>query len=192
MKAKKLSKHAGLAVSLESAKAHLKVDDATEDDLITLDIYAAAAVAEQRTGRVFIQETWEVLLPALDGDIGLAHVPVSAVLSVQYYDADNALQTLSDSVYELHQDERAGSAHIALKFGQVWPSTYPRDDAVKITYTAGYGTSEASIPQNARLWILMHVGTAYRMRESVAAGFNVSDLPSRYHDALLDSLKVYK
>jgi hypothetical protein len=73
-----------------------------------------------------------------------------------------------------------------------WPATAASANAVRVRFTVGYGADAAAVPAQARQWMLMHLGTAYRMRESMAAGFTVTELPNRYHDALLDGLRVYR
>jgi hypothetical protein len=64
-------------------------------------------------------------------------------------------------------------------------------NAVRVRFLCGYGDTAAAVPENARLWILMQVGAAYKHRESVATGVSVAELPNRFHDALLDPLRVW-
>lgn len=181
------------AVSLASAKIHLKVDDSSEDAWISAAIAAAVAVSEQKTGRVWITQTWEAVyddFPLASMDLGKA--PVQSIVSIKYIDVNGTEQTIDSAYYVLDKDQNGGYGYVLPLLGYDWPTTAGGVNSVRIRFTAGYGATEADVPENARLWMLMHVGTAYRMRESVAGGFNVTDLPSRYHDALLDPLKVYK
>jgi hypothetical protein len=68
--------------------------------------------------------------------IRLLRPDLLALTSVQYYDTNNALQTLDPTLYLVHSDEQA--ATIELLIGNFWPPTYLREDAVQIAYDAGY------------------------------------------------------
>jgi hypothetical protein len=86
--------------------------------------------------------------------------PVSAVNSVQYYDAPtNTLQTMSGSDYYFLSPTFL-PAFIAPK--TQWPATYVRPDAVQITYTVGWSTLPAIVKDAVR----SIVATKYRYRES--------------------------
>jgi hypothetical protein len=56
--------------------------------------------------------------------------------SVQYYDQANTLQTLDPTWYIVHSDQEP--ATIELLEGYFWPVLYIREDAVQLTYDAGY------------------------------------------------------
>ena len=85
-------------LSLSEAKAHLRVDVADEDALITALITAARQYIEARTGRMLPQRNFVVELDGFpDGgaDIVLPFPPVTAVASVSYFDTLGATQTLA-------------------------------------------------------------------------------------------------
>lgn len=110
--------------------------------------------------------TEEVVGPA----ISLWKPPIIAVDSVTYYDTSNVLQTLSAASYFTTSDTLL--ATIQPVDGYFWPDTYPRADAVNVTYRSGYlddtgsptpSTEElrAAVPAELRQAIKICVQLAY-------------------------------
>jgi uncharacterized phiE125 gp8 family phage protein len=176
------------ALSLSTAKAHLRVTDTADDVLIGSLIDSAADLAEHLTGRTLIERERTHRVAAFGARIALPGAPVSAVASVQYLNAAGALITLAADQYALESGDDWPALVPAL--GVTWPEVQPgRADAVRITYTAGYGDTEADVPAAIRQWMLLCIGTWYNLRESVATG-TVAELPRGAWDALLDAYCV--
>lgn len=66
---------------------------------------------------------------------------------------------------------------------QVWPGSYHREDAVSVTYVAGYGNADA-VPAPIKAAILLIVGHLYENREASTVGVSAELLPMAV-DALL-------
>ena len=153
-------------VTTSEAKDHLRVDITDDDTLIGNLVTAAREWAENYTGQSFIQRTYRADLPGFYDTVVLPHQPIIAISSVTYWDtaSPSAQQTLSSAVYSLVNDV------VRRNQGQSWESTYPRADAVQITYTAGWldqsSPRAANIPQAVKQAILLMVGTLYEHRES--------------------------
>lgn len=172
-----------LPVSLETMKAHLSVDHTDHDALI--DGYIASAVShiEGQYGLALVTQTlaWETdCFGGLRG-IELPRRPVQEVVSVEYYAPnETTLTTLAESAY-LHVGHR-----IKLAAGASWPSVYSRDDAVTVTFTAGFGdaadiaANQAAIPHA----IMMMVGHWYANRETVVLGAAAVEMPMAAKDLL--------
>jgi uncharacterized phiE125 gp8 family phage protein len=144
-------------VSLAEAKAHLRVDHGDQDDLITAQINAATTYFDGYTGilgRALVTQTWRQDFGGFADRLPLPVSPVSAVVSVSYFDAGNVQQTLEASVCNLFADARG--AYVALQPGKSWPATFRRVDAISITFTVGYGAA-ASVPEPIRQAILLIV-----------------------------------
>jgi uncharacterized phiE125 gp8 family phage protein len=177
-------------ISLEEAKAHLRVEISDDDILITAMIVAAREAAEAATRRALMPQTWELALPAFPGcadefKIRLPKAPLASVASLKYVDADGALLPMDSGDYML--DEHSQPAEIVPAFGTSWPSTRGQPNAVLVRYDAGYADA-ASVPGQIKAWMLLRIGMLYENRESVT-GMTLTELP--FVDRMLDAYKVW-
>jgi uncharacterized phiE125 gp8 family phage protein len=151
-------------VSLDEAKAHLRVDSADEDALIEALVEAAQAHVEQYTGLYLAEQT--VKLRAWGFDLGASRLPagpVSEVTSITYTDIDGTVQTLSPDLYVAIL--YGLSPMISPAWGQCWPAHRCFPGSVVVTVTAGFADDECPAP--IRQAILMIVGDLYANREAV-------------------------
>lgn len=168
-------------VTLAEAKAHLRVDIADDDALISSLITAARGQLEGDTRRAFVTQTWDYTLgsfpPARKLDLPLP--PLASVTSITYKDAEGNVSTFPSANYVVDTSEVFG--RIVLKDGYTWPSTilWPAA-AVTVRFVAGYGTA-AAVPQTAKQALLLLVGHWYENRETViAAGVLAREVPMAY------------
>lgn len=157
------------AVDLATATAQCKQTTGVDVDLITQAYKAAQKIVQDKSGRVLTQETRQMSLSRFWGRLWLPGAPASLTF-IKYYDTSNVLQTLSSSVYTLPAFHEP--ALIKLADGQVWPSTYQRDDAVQLEWVSGYAdaaTAAAQHPQLVRA-ILMLIGHFDANREAILTG----------------------
>ena len=165
-------------VSLAEAKAQCRVDDSDSDVLITALIKAATDHLDGYSGvlgRALITQTWAV---DFGGFSELMRLPVGnllAVSSITYYDSANVQQTLSASVYAAHNDHFGPL--LITKPDQQWPTTYARPDAVRVTWTAGYGATSAAVPAAIKQAALLLIGHWYDNRAAVNVGAAVAEVP---------------
>lgn len=150
-------------VSLAEAKQHLRVEhDAENDYLPTLVATAEALVAGRDgwTGRALNAQTWKLILPGFPYDpcIRIPLPPLASVTHVNYYDADNALQTFSSANYVVSIDDTPGKVELLATVG--WPSTYARVDAVEVQFVCGYST----VPAPIKHAVLVTLAALYRNR----------------------------
>ena len=82
-------------VSLEEAKAQLRVMHTSEDTLISRLISAATRHIERIVDLSLTTRTYRLTLDAFSDYIELPRGPVQSVTSVQYVDADGETQTVS-------------------------------------------------------------------------------------------------
>ena len=176
-----------LPVTLAEAKAHLRIDHADEDALITALIETATAGAEHETGRALMAQTWEIALDAFPDAVELTRTPVQSITSVTYANADGAQTVLSDALYSLDAADEFGWAYVVPAYAGAWPETRDEINAVKVRYVAGYADAE-SVPAAIKSWILLQVGAMYAHRESDVIG-QVQRLG--FVDALLHRYRVY-
>ena len=166
-------------VSLVEAKAHLRVDIADDDTLISSLISAATDFCEMYTQRSLVTRTYRADLPGFwRGQLPMR--PIIAISSYKYYDTSSpeALTTWAASNYQLvsgilHYTEAAS-----------FPSWAYRADAIQITYTAGYAPTSSpevaaeSVPTAIKSAILMIIGDLYENRESKITGLMQTNNPT--------------
>lgn len=161
-------------ITLTEAKLHLKMDDiTTDDDLITSLIKAARMSCESYCNMGFISQVWEYGMDKFHC-VDLNKYPCSAV-AVTYYDTNNALQTLSTSVYDV--DLNNSPVRIRLAYNQTWPDTYKKLNAVKVSATIGWANA-AAVPDDIKAAIKLMLGHLYANREAVVVGRIATDLPN--------------
>lgn len=158
-------------VTLAEAKVQLRVDGTDEDSLIQSLCKAADQIAENKTGRAFMQSTYEYIADTWDEEIIIYPAPLVSVESVKYYDSDNVEQTLAADQYVVSVKPIPG----VIKFLSM-PSLYDRRDAVTITYKVGYGAAAAdvaaqrsAIPEDVKSWVKINLTTLYENRQMFTA-----------------------
>lgn len=157
------------AISLEDMKGFLRIDGTADDDEITAYIATATEAVKQYLRRAVLTET---LVFKADGftepggddrllalgpgvhtaskpyvlggaeTLDLPFPPLQSVTSVVTYDRGNSASTLSDTKYQVDLQ----SGRIYLNEGEVWPSNLRAQDAVRVTYVAGYGSGSIPAP----------------------------------------------
>ena len=175
-------------VSLAEAKHHLRVDFPDDDALIAAIIAAARQHAEMLTRRQFITARWKFVLDRFPAHaVTLPRSPLQSVVSIDYLDTGNALQTVPPSDYTV--DAACEPARITPVFGATWPVTLPQIAAVSVLFDAGYGTA-ADVPEGIKAWIKLRVGSLYEHREDFAlvSRGRIEALP--FVDGLLDPYRV--
>lgn len=180
-----------LPVSLEEAKAHLRIDHADEDTLLLALIETATAGAEHETGRALMAQTLEIALDAFPAAIEMTRTPVQSITSITYANSEGAQTVLSNVFYALDAADEFGWAYVVPAYDGAWPETRDEINAVKVRYVAGYA-SAAEVPAAIKSWILLQVGALYENRESEAVKLGRgSALKLGFVDALLARYKVY-
>jgi len=158
-------------VTLDEAKAHLRVDGTAEDALITALIQAAREHVESQTGRALITQTWDGTLDSFParGAIVLPKPPLVSVTSVKHIDAAGAEQTMNPSDYSVEKPAgpHAQEGRILLGYGKSWPSTRCQSNAVTIRFEAGYGAAD-KVPAALKAAMLLAIGDLYQNRERQA------------------------
>lgn len=177
-------------ISLEDAKAHLRVVHADEDDLILAYVAAATGHIDGPygwLGRAIGVQTLEMRLPAFGtcGWIALPYRPAIEIVSVKYVDEAGDSVTLDGSQYDLS----GGMLRPA------WPSSFPTaawrgaaGETVQIQWKAGH----AELPPAIRAAILLMVGDLYANRETTVVGTGAASIPmSTTVENLLSPFRVF-
>jgi uncharacterized phiE125 gp8 family phage protein len=173
-------------LTLAEVKSDLKIDDTEHDALISRLIRAARLACEGETQRTLLQTTWELQEDAFPSALKLYYPRVIAIESLKYVDPDGNLLTLATQDYQL--DSTLEPGWVVPAFDAEWPDTRAEPNAVRARYTAGYGTEATSVPEDLRLWILLHVGHFYENRQAATAA-QLHVLP--LWNSLLDPYRIW-
>lgn len=156
------------------AKAYLRLNDDSEQSLVTSLISAARGIVEGQTWRPLISQVWATQLDFNEVNTSVIRInkaPVISVDTVTYYDSNNALQTLSATNWE--SDIYGSPARVRLKTP---PIVYERMNALQINFTAGYANA-AAVPNDIKTALYMIIGHLYEVRMEVAIGNIVQEIP---------------
>lgn len=167
---------AEMPVSLEQAKAHLRVDHDEDDELIETAIAAAVGHLDGYggiLGRALMPQEWcefASFWPASRA-IELRLAPVLDIVEIRSRDSDGTETVLDESAYRLLAP---ASSRPVLLFGVdvALPSLTSAPDALSVTYRAGYEDAEGNpaVPPQLISAIKLMVGDLYRYPETVAQG----------------------
>ena len=177
-------------ISLDEAKAHLRVDHSEEDLLIERLVTAARRTVERWEWRTHYTTTYTLYLDAFDTEDGIIYLPrppLQSITSVKYYDPDDTLQTWASSNYEVDTSMHPGRLRPVSTV--TWPTTDDRLNAVEIEYVAGY-TTAALVPANTRAAILLLVDHYFNNR-GVMTTIQESE-PPEHMLGLLDRCKDHR
>lgn len=174
---------ASTPISLTEAKRHLRLgtpgaeaDYTDEDSLLTMLVDAVTGHLDGYSGilgRALVTQTWTQDWNDWPLDLmRLPLAPVSAITSITYYDTTNQSQTLSSANYSLLADDQSPAAVWA--FNATLPAVYDREDAIRITFVAGYGAASA-VPAAIKAAMLLMVADLYENREPVVIGQAVNE-----------------
>ncbi|MBR0695952.1 head-tail connector protein [Bradyrhizobium lablabi] len=154
-------------VTLDEAKAHLRVDHDDDDDTIKGFIAATTLAAQNNVQRRFVTQTVEwVLQHWCRGRILLPIAPVAknGVISIKFIDPAGVEQTLPSAQYVV---QTAGeSVRIIPPIGAIWPLVkHDAPEPIVIRFTVGQGADE--VPANVKTAIKLILGHLYENRENV-------------------------
>jgi uncharacterized phiE125 gp8 family phage protein len=152
-------------VTIAEAKAQLSIgasDDSHDIELASM-IAAAREEWERDTSIALITRTLEHRLPQFLSVIQLSVRPVITVSSIKYMDSDGAEQTLSAAYYYLDGDQ------IRFLNTFIQPTIQDRSEAVRITYTAGYGAASTACPELDRMAIKLSLANRFENRDMIVS-----------------------
>jgi len=132
-----------LATATEAIKQHLRVALLTETFVLKADGFAYADADERliALGAGIHTGSRPYLLGGGD-TLDIPFPPLQSVTSVVTYDRGNNASTYDASNYQVDLQ----SGRIYLNEGSVWPSDLRAQDAVQVTYVAGYGSGSIPAP----------------------------------------------
>lgn len=175
-------------ITLEEAKAYLRVDFADDDPLIGALAVAARRAIEAHSHRVMIATTfdWQTdgfplgggyfnrflrgmvgdpnWFPTNAGILQLPRVPAYSLVSITYLDTAGNTQTADLSNFTL---KGPAPAELAPRYGFLWPVTLPQIGAVTIRFVAGEPDA-STVPDDVKIAMKMLLSLWYENRTPIA------------------------
>lgn len=164
-------------VTVAEAKSHLRVDTSDDDAYIGTLITAAREWTESYLSRALIHQRLTMTLESFPVDEDEVYLPMppmatagtTTAVSVTYTLQSGATATLSTATYRVSRYSTPGE--IQTIYGGTWPANQIQDEnAISVTWWAGYGATGSSVPASIRHAILMLVGYWYENRSTVLVG----------------------
>jgi uncharacterized phiE125 gp8 family phage protein len=158
----------------------LKLDGGHDAAYVDLCIAAARRHFERVTGLCLINQVWTASFDALpEGrEIAVPRAPIVSVASVTWLNDQSVSATINAGDYAVGGVGHGGTfGRIRLRTWADWPGLGDVPDALRITFTAGFGTAANDVPQDIRLGLLQLVAWWYEQRLPVNVGNIVNELP---------------
>lgn len=164
-------------ITLDEAKAYLRVDSTAEDGLIQSLITAARLHTETLTGRALITQSWRLVLD--DWPLGNVLIiplgPLQQVTELRVYEDEDVLVIIAPTEYLV---ETIGvPARLAMRGHQSWPKPGRPIGGIEIDITVGYGDLADDVPRSLRQAILQIVAHWFVNREAVGLGVGAVHVP---------------
>jgi uncharacterized phiE125 gp8 family phage protein len=134
-------------ITLKELKDFAKIEYDNEDDDLESIIIEGRTWAEDETHRTFVTTRYLLYLDGFADEMELPSPPLVSVESIKYVDIAGIEQTLDPSLYLVIPAGLVG--RVVPAHGKSWPSTQDIPQAVRIAFTAGYGTA-ADVPANLK------------------------------------------
>ena len=160
-------------VTLAEAKAHLRVDTSDDDTYIGTLITAAREWCEQYLDRTLVHTQWVMRFDKFpDSGIEPVELPrppmvmsgTATAVTVTFTQEAGPTSTYSTAEYRVDRNATPGA--ILPIYGSTWTPHRQDDNAISVTWWAGYGASGSSVPAAIRHAMLMLIGTWYERRAS--------------------------
>lgn len=151
-------------VSLEDAKAHLRINHDADDEVIAALIKTARQICEEYTGLALITRDCRLYLDQWPKHtLSLPKPPLVNVAAVNVYDADGVPSEFPAAHYAVDTAGRPG--RVEMTGTPPWPGQAL--SGIEIEFSAGFGDSEDDVPSSLREGIKRLVAHLYMNRGDV-------------------------
>jgi len=164
-------------VSTSDVAANAYIVDDTSDYVYLAEqiIPAARQMVERLACRSLITQTRKQIYDCMPSWFSLRYGPVQSVTAITYVDSNEATQTLASALYDVDTSRVPG--RIMMGYGDNWPLSLHKTNAVNVTYVTGYGATAASVPIIYRRAIIVLCTHWYNNRDQF--GCDTDDIANR-------------
>lgn len=128
-------------------------------------------------------------MPGTQGSIQVGYPNLQSIVSVGYIDVSSGELTTVNAANYL-STAGAVPGRVMPQFGTVWPLSRPVQDAVQVTYTAGYGARPSDIPAGIRINIRAMVQACIDQPGMFQSGFGLRLKETGIYERLLDGERL--
>lgn len=176
-------------VTLDEVKAHLRIDGNLEDVLLSSLILTSRLHIEASLDVALIDQTWTLRLDRWPKtcDVEIPLSPLHAITSVKVKDASSMWLTVPPTSYLTDVASRPPRL-VFNAAGRPVPGT--RAAGIEIVFSAGFGSTPASVPAPLRHAIILLVAHWYEHRDATEAGSPEARIPSVISDLIAPFRKI--
>ena len=176
-------------VTVEEAKAYLRIDHGHEDAVLASLITASRLHIETALNLALVSQRWLWQFDRWPKSyiVELPLRPVQSIESVRVKIDDDRETLLSSDYYILECTNQ--SAQLISQSG-IWPQPSVPRGGIEIEFIAGFGEASELVPAPIRQALLMLVAHWYENREPVSVGQSASQIPDTVSALLMPYRKV--
>ncbi len=170
-------------ITLEEAKAHLRIDTADEDGLIQSLILTSRLHIEVALGLTLIEQSWSCFFDRWSNQItntervlDLPLSPVRSVDAIRVYADDGTFLNLPVSGFNF--DFVSRHPRLVAKPGTLTPEPGRRLNGIEIAMTCGFGALHSDVPAPIRQALLLLVAHWYEHRDPSEIGLPEARIPA--------------
>lgn len=181
-------------LNLQEVKDYLRLEDASDERVLTALIETARMFCEEYTGRALMTQTITMMLDGVDeladplwegwktgpylnhykNYINIGKSPVQSITHVKTYDDLDNATTFASSKY--YSDLNRDPARVVLRKGETFPTTLRVADAIEVQYVAGYSNANL-VPAPLKVGMLQHIAYLYEQRGDMGDYLQTRELP---------------
>jgi uncharacterized phiE125 gp8 family phage protein len=169
-------------LELDDVKAHLRLDGADEDGLLSGLISTSRMHVEAALGLALISQTWRWQADCWPstGVVELMTRPLQSVTQIAVRAEDGTPAIVDAADYVVHR----ASGRVAPR-GNGWPEPGLRMAGIEIEFVAGYGNDGADVPEPIRQALRLLVAHWYEVRNPVHIGAMATRVPDTVSELLM-------
>lgn len=170
-------------VTVGDAKAHLRIDGATEDVLIGSLLLTSRLHIEQALSIALITQQWRLVLDRWTkrNAVEIPLSPLQEVSAVRVRQSPAAFETLMPTTYVV---DLASKPPRLVWNGAPRPDPQVAANGIEIDFTAGFGATAASVPAPLKHAILMLTAHWYEHRDPIEVGSTSARIPDAVNDLI--------
>jgi len=173
-------------VTLDQAKAYLRVEHNDDDEVIAALIAGARIYVEAQTRRALITQSWRLSFDSwpADGRIVIVPAPLQDLTAARVYNFDGNAQAIDTAAFA---PDPANSALLFVPWAPMQPGRVTA--GIELDVTVGYGDAGTDVPEPLRQAIRAITAHWYDNRGLAALGKTSALLPAAA-DALIAPYRV--